>query len=170
MDGTRLFSLNVMRRDEYIVWAVSLVLVLWGVYQFVAQVEGTWLFLRHGLFSSDSDVKLRFWLVLFLVFSVVVPLLTVFAGWGVFKFRHWGHMLALVICTLMFIVNFVGSINFAVQSYKAIDAPTPVIPKGSVAVYQSMWPTYITAIVSGVLVVILRWRPIRNLFAGKSYT
>ena len=74
------------------------------------------------------------------------------AGWGLLKFRRWAHLLALSPSVLMFVVIFLGGINFAVQSYNAMNAPAAEIPEGSVAFYYSVWPTYITSIGSGILI------------------
>lgn len=158
-----------MRNIELTVRGVAAVLILWGLYKIIGDSRYIWVSLRYGLFSSDTDMKLFWLLVLFLVFSAVIPLVAIIAAWGLFEFQRWGHRLALSVCTLMFVVTSVGGITFLVRSYNAIDVPVPVIPEGSVGVYMSMWPTYITAFVSGLLILLLSWRPIRTRFAEKGY-
>ncbi len=165
MGGTRLLSLNVMRRNEYILWAIALVLILWGVYKFVSQARGTWLTLRYGL----SDPNFLWFNMLHLLFFVMIPLIAIISGWGLLKLRPWAHLSALSISVLMFILTFFETIYFLVQSYYARKVPVPEIPEGTIVGYVSMWPTFITVIVSGVLILVLRRRPIRTLFAGKGY-
>jgi hypothetical protein len=154
-----------MRRNEYILRAIALVLILWGVYKFVSQARGTWLTVRHGL----SDPKFLWFHMLFLLVAVVIPLITIISGWGLLKLRPWAHLLAIGISVLMFILSFCETIYFLVQRYYAGNVPVPEIPEGTIVGYYSMWPTYITVVVSGVLILILWWRPIRNLFAEKGF-
>ena len=154
-----------MRRNEYIVWAVALVLILWGVYKFVSQARGTWLTLQAWL----SDPKLLWFGMLVLLLSVVIPLIAIISGWGLLKLRPWAHLSALSISVLMFTITFFNTIYFLVQSYYARNVLVPKIPEGAIVTHVSMWPMYITVIVSGVFILVLRWKPIRTLFAGKGY-
>jgi len=100
-----------------------------------------------------------------LFFFIILPLAIGISGIGIIRIRRWGWLLAIMACTITFIVKFIGTINYAFAVYKSKGNPMPTIPEGAqVAGFVSMWPMYIYAITSALLILLLTRSSIKKTF------
>ncbi len=91
----------------------------------------------------------------FMFFFLFLPLAILISGIGVFRIRKWGWKLAILVCAITFLVNFIGIINFAHAVYELQSSPMPPLSEGALNKIMSMWPTYVSALVSALLIVFL---------------
>ncbi len=100
----------------------------------------------------------------FLLVLLVLPVSILISGYGLLRIRRWGWFLATINCVVTFIRNFPGIVYFAVASYKARNLPMPKIPEGSHVFVISMWPTYIYAVASALLILLLTRKSVKDAF------
>ena len=72
--------------------------------------------------------------------------------------------MAVIACMVTFVVNFIGTINFVFAVYKSQNVPMPTIPEGAHVEIVSMWPTYIYAVTSVLLLLLLTRNSIKKAF------
>ncbi len=71
----------------------------------------------------------------------------------------------MIVCVITLVSHLYGTIWFAVLSYKYRDiAMSKIIPEGYHVEYISMWPTYIYALISALLVLVLKRQSMRKEF------
>lgn len=99
-----------------------------------------------------------------LFFGLCLPILAIVSGWGLIKIKKWGRTWALIVLLSVFATNFLGAINFAIVSYQSRNIPMPKIPEGYHVESVSMWPTYIYALISALLILILKRKSLRQEF------
>jgi hypothetical protein len=117
------------------------------------------------LFQPVSSMSLQeylLWSAASLLLYVILPLASFIAGFGILKIKKWGWWLALASCIITFIINFYGTINYAITSSKFRNMPMPEIPEGYNVIYISMWPTYIYTISSALLIILLTRKLIKD--------
>lgn len=117
------------------------------------------------LFNPSPSRSLQdnlLWNTASLFFSFALPLATFMAGFGIIKIMKWGWWVAMACCIFTFIVNFYGTINFAIQSYRLQNMPMPKIPVDAHVMYISMWPTYMYAVISALLILLLTRKLVKD--------
>jgi hypothetical protein len=137
-----------------------------GSFKLLSNVQGIWWFLanlfRPSAYPTFHDYL--FYSSASLFFFIIFPLGILMSGIGIFKIRKWGWQLAVLVCTITFIISFIGIINFAYAVYKTHNIPMPPIPKGAHVGIVSMWPTYISAVISPLLIWLLTRKSIKTAF------
>jgi hypothetical protein len=149
--------------SETIVRGSAFILIAWGLYAILSHAQDIRTAVQYGLFASKLDPKYVALLVMVALFSVVIPLIAIVSGWGLFKFHSWARLLALSLSIVSFIFTMGKSLEFALRRFYYWNVTAAGIPEGSVIVYFNLWPTYVTVLVSGVLILILRWEPVKKL-------
>ena len=152
-----------MNKEEIIDFLGAFFIIVGGL-QLFYYANDIWLSL-FILFHPSPQMSLQenlLWSSTSLLLLVVLPFATSIAGFGILKIKKWGWWLAMASCILTFIVNFYGTINFAIASYKFRNLPMPTIPEGSYFIFISMWPTYIRAIISALLIILLTRKSIKD--------
>ena len=151
---------------EKIINLLGTFFIIVGTLQLILNTNNIWWALRDLLHpSSLRSLKENLLLsVSGLLIFFVLPLATFIAGFGIRKIKKWGWKLAMASCIITFIINFYGTINIAINSYKFRNMPMPAIPQGTHVVFISMWPTYTDALISALLIMILIQKSIKNEF------
>ncbi len=120
-----------------------------------------------GLFHPSSFITIQeylFFSATSLLFLIALPIAILIAGYGIMKIRKWGWLLAMIVCIVSLISSFYGAIYFAILSYKSRNIPMPKIPEGYHVEVIRMWPTFIYALISAFLILVLKRRSIRQEF------
>jgi hypothetical protein len=152
-----------------IIKMLGAVLVSVGSLQLIWRLKDSW-WAFAGLFRPSSFATMQVYLIsgatslFFIIISIILPLAIFIAGIGLIRIRRWGWILAVTVCSVTFIIKFIGTMNFAFAVYMLKDNPIPPIPEGAVVGYVSMWPTYIYGIASGLLILVLTRKSIRKAF------
>jgi hypothetical protein len=149
-------SLYIMlHKGSYVVKFVAVVLSAYGLWMVLAGSRGIWLALRCLVNCPNVDLDYIWFIILSFGWSVFLPAAAFVSAYGSFKLRPWGRRLALVVCSILFLLELYGTVKFAILSYQFRDVPIPPIPDGAVEVYVSMRPAYIIGVVSGLLLLLL---------------
>ena len=137
-----------------------------GSIKLLSSAHGIWWslngLLRPSSFATFQDYLLYSAVSLF--FFIILPLVILVAGIGILKLKKRGWQLAILVCAITFIINFIGIINFSCAVYKTHNIPMPPIPKGAHVGIVSMWPTYISAVISPLLIWLLTRKSIKTAF------
>lgn len=134
--------------------------IIVSILQLILNAHNNWLSLTD-LFRPYSLRSLKEYLFLSLFFSFALPIATLIAGFGILKIRTWGWWLAMMSCIITFIANSYGAINFAIACYKFQNTTIPTVPEGAHIEFFSMWPTYMHAIVSALLILLLKQKSVK---------
>jgi len=137
------------KKSRHIVRFVALVLTVWGFWTLIHAYRGIWLALRYGILSGTNLDHLWFHL-LYLTYTAILPVAAFVAAYGLCQFKRWGRISALIVSSLVLVSNLYGAVEFAVVIYQLQMAPPQPIPEGAVLIHRSMWPTWITALGSGL--------------------
>jgi len=149
---------------EKIINLLGAFFIIVGGLQLLFYAKDIWWSL-YILFHPSPQMSLQenlLWSTASLLLSVVLPLATLIAGFGILKIKKCGWWLAMTSCILTFIVNFYGTINYAIACYKFRNLPMPTIPKDTYFIFISMWPTYIYTIISALLIILLTRKLIKD--------
>ena len=142
-------------KSKIVVRIIAFLLIVWGLWISIYGVHGIWLSYQC-LFTCSNVDSSYIWFVIFnFTYFAVLPIFAFASAYGLFKFRRWGRISALTICSLLFIAEFYGAVRFAVMTYQFQNSPPPPVPEGAVLIDVSMWSAYITGLVSGILVLLL---------------
>jgi hypothetical protein len=151
---------------EKIIKLLGAFFIIVGGLQLILNTKNIWwslvdLFHPSSLRSLHENLLLS--AACFLVF-LMLPVAIFIAGFGILKIKKWGWRLAMASCIITLIINFYGTINFAINSYKFRNLPIPTISESVHVVFVSMWPTYIEALISALLIMLLIQKSIKNSF------
>jgi hypothetical protein len=152
--------------EEKIVKLLGIFFIIVGALQLILNTNNIWWSLVD-LFHPSSSRSLQENLLLSaacLLLFLTLPLATFIAGFGIIKIKKWGWWLAMANCIITFVINFYGTINFAITSYKFRNLPIAAIPQGTHVIFISMWPTHIYAIITALLIILLTRKLIKNAF------
>ena len=150
--------------SRHLVRFTALVLVGWGLWTLMRGYRGTWLALRYGILSGNNLDHV--WVhVLYVTYGAILPLAAFVSAYGLFQFMRRGRMLALVISLLLLISNLYGAVEFVLILQQLQKAPPQPIPESAILIHQSMWPTWITGLASGLVVLILLGDSVKRLCA-----
>ena len=155
-----------MNKWTIIIKLLGVLFVATGLLQLISKAKGI-LWSLFDLFHPNHFVKIEDYILLgpiSLFFLVVLPVAALISGYGMLKIRRWGWLLAIISCLITFIMNFYGAVNFILANYKVQNPPMPKFPEGAHIVVVSMWPTYIYAGVSAVLILLLTRNSVRDAF------
>lgn len=156
---------NNMNKEK-ITKLLGIFFIIVGGLQLILYANDIWLSLVF-LFHPSPLMSLRenlLWNVASFLLFVALPLATFIAGCGILKIKKWGWCLAMASCILTLIVNFYGTINFAITRYQFRNLPMPIIPESAHVEFISMWPTYMYALISALLIMLLTQKSIKNAF------
>ncbi|HAS54204.1 MAG: hypothetical protein A2X56_03490 [Nitrospirae bacterium GWC2_57_13] len=155
-----------MNKDK-IIKLLGATLIAVGSLQLTLRAKDIWWSLAM-LFRPASFVTIQEYLVYSgasLFFFIVLPLAIFIAGVGMVKTRRWGWLLAVIVCTITFIVKVAGAVRFAIAVHESRTLPIPAIPEGAyVGVAVSLWPTYIYAVTSALFILLLTRTSIKTAF------
>jgi hypothetical protein len=153
-----------------IIKILGAVFVTVGSLRLIWTLKDSWWALAW-LFRPSSFATMQVYLIssatslFFFIISIILPLAIFIAGFGIIRIKRWGWILAVTVCSVTFIIKFIGTMNFAFAVYMLKDNPMPPIPKDAVVVgHVSMWPTYIYGIASGLLILVLTRDSIKKEF------
>lgn len=139
--------------------------IIVGVLQLIFNAKDIWWSLVILSYPSSFSLHEKlFFTAVSLILCFALPLTELMAGFGIIKIKKWGWWLAIVSCIITFIANFYGTINFAIASYKFQNTPIPTAQEGAHIEFISMWPTYVYAIVSVLLIILLNQKSLKNAF------
>lgn len=132
-------------------------LIFFGLFKLIYGINGVWWPIRVLLTPSTYNTlsELFFFGGTTLLLSLILPILALVSGFGLIKVKKWGWIWSIIVSLIIFVINFSGTINFAVASYLLRDVPFPEISEDAVVASVSMWPTYIYALISILFVLIL---------------
>jgi hypothetical protein len=137
-----------------------------GSLQLISGARDIWcsleMWLRPSSFMTIQEYL--FFTAISLLFLLVLPVAVLMAGYGMVRIRRWGWVLAVIACVVRFLFSLYGTINFAIASYESRNVPIPKIPEGAHVEFASMWPTYIYALSSTLLILLLTRNSVRKAF------
>jgi hypothetical protein len=136
-----------------------------GSLQLISGAKDIWgsleMWLRPGSFMTIQEYF--YFTAISLLILIVLPLAVLMAGYGMVRIRRWGWFLAMIACVARFLLSLYGTINFAIANHKSLNIPIPKIPEGAQVELVSMWPTYIYAL-SSALLIVLSLEIVRKVF------
>ena len=136
---------------KIIVWIVAAFLIAWGTWI----VHIPWLTFQCLFTCPDVDLSYVWFVVLTFAYSVVLPIIAFASAYGLYKFRPWARMSALTLCSFVLLTGLYSAVRFVVETYQYQGVSPPPISDGAVFIDVSMWPAYITSLVSGILILLL---------------
>ena len=149
-------------KTKIIVWIVAVLLIAWGAWI----VHIPWLSFECLLNCSNIDSSYIWFVIYNFAYSVVLPLFAFASTYGLFKFRPWGRVSALTICSFVLMSGLYSAVRFAIEIYQYQDvSPPPISERAVHFIYVSMWPAYITGLVSGIMVLLLLQEFIKRRFS-----
>jgi hypothetical protein len=158
-----------MNKDKTIKF-LGVIFITVGLLQLILGAKDIWWHLVF-IFRSSAYPSVHgylFYSAVSLFFFIILPLAIGISGIGIFRIRRWGWILAIMVCTITFIVKFIGTIYYAFAVYKSEGNPMPTISEGAqVAGFVSMWPTYIYAVTSALLILLLTQSSTKKAFNNK---
>ncbi len=95
------------------------------------------------------------------IFFVLI-LAAIVAGYGLMKLKKLSWALSVAGCTVLFFSALYGIISVAVLTAQRTVPMPNVLPNG--AVVQYVWPTYLVALISLALIILLSRKSIREIF------
>jgi len=165
-----LSALSIMGlSSKNIIRFIGLILIVWGLWTIISEYQRTWSSARYGILSSIADPEFIPFIILFLLYNVILPLCALVSARGLLGLKPWGRISALVISLLLFIHAAFESIFFVVRRFSSRDLPIPQTPDGTIVIvgYVSMWPAFITVLLSALIVYILTREPIKRDFCKR---
>lgn len=157
---------DIHMNKSAIIKLLGILFVALGSIQLILNARDIWWSLSN-LFHPDHFMTIQDYILggpTSLFFHLVLPVATPISGYGLLKIRRWGWWLAIINCVVTFISSFIGIVYFAIASYKARNLPMPKFPEGAHIVVVSMWPTYIYAVVSALLILLLTRKSVKDAF------
>ncbi len=156
----------MLKNNKRIVKILGSFFIAVGSLQLLSGAKDIWwsleMWLRPSSFMTIQEYL--FFTATSLLFLIVLPLVVLMAGYGMVTIRRWGWFLAMIACIARFVFSLYGTINFAIASYKSRNVPIPRIPEGAHVGFVSMWPTYIYALSSALLILLLTRNSVRKMF------
>jgi hypothetical protein len=125
-----------------------------------------WLSIRCLFTCLDVDSSYVWFVIFSFAFSVVLPIIAFASAYGLFKFRPWARVSAIAVCSFVLLAGLYSAVRFAVEIYQYQDvSPPPISERAVHFIYVSMWPAYITGLVSGIMVLLLLQEFIKRRFS-----
>ncbi|HDH50561.1 MAG TPA: hypothetical protein ENG95_00800 [Nitrospirae bacterium] len=101
-------------------------------------------------------------------FNLLVPVLAIAAGCGLVRFKGWGWRWALIVSFIMLSANVIKAISFVFIEYLTKNLPMQELPDGiPVVSVINVWPPYIYAALSLLLIIVLIRPAIKKEFSEK---
>jgi hypothetical protein len=78
---------------------------------------------------SDIDSDFLWFVLSNFGYFAILPVVASAAAYGLFKFRHWGRIAGLGVCSCLLIAQLYSAIRFADMTYHYQNVPPPPIPE-----------------------------------------
>jgi hypothetical protein len=142
-------------KSQIVVRIIAFLLIVWGLWISVYGVHGIWLSLQCLFTCSNVDLSYVWFVIFNFAYSVVLSIIALTSACGLIKFRSWARVSALTICSVVLLSGLYSAVRFAVDTYQYQGVPPRPVPEGAVLIDVSMWPAYVTGLVSGISVLLL---------------
>ena len=130
------------------------------------QIRGLW-WTFTSLLRGHTWPGFSWWTLFWFISVELLLVLKIVSAYGLFRIRSWARNFSIIVLLADFLTRLYGIINFW-SYYFQHPEPHPIPQEGEgvgvIIEYISMWPTYIIAFISLILVIILWQKPIRKIF------
>ncbi len=157
------------KNTKHIIKAISIILVVYGAVELLLGAQSIWWGITSLFYSSNVTFLSMLYIIgIPVFFNFMIPVSIILGSIGLLKQKKWGWIVSIIVSLLVFIMNFAGTINFAIASYFYFykNIPLPTIPEGAHVEYYSMIPTYITTCISLAYIFFLNQKHVKSIFVN----
>ncbi len=165
-EETGRFGINMSGNNMKTIKILGVLLIIVGSSHLIFKAKVIWWtsqsFFHPGSFMSTQEYI--FHVLASILVLILLPLATLISGYGLFRIKKWGWILAMISCGTTFILSCIGTISFAIVSNKYRTIPMPNIPVDMHVETFSIWPTYIKVVISALFMFTLKRPSLRQEF------